>query len=396
MIRIRVAFALSAVTIALTGCAVSGTPVAGEIDVRKLEVGTFAVEKRSHDEKAGSAGPLVEGMRMSGAVPPTVRIDPSMSYGRGSTVIPSVERALDFIANVSRPVLENRKFVTGYVTLGADRADPDGSKRPGADATAITTAVLRFPDSASATLAARELEDVDLAVSPDNRKLASTKYPEAYVHWRPGIPTVGAFHAHKEFVISLFVQRPRADADDLVSWIDMSLEASLAQLAKFTPTPYDKLADLPVDPDGLLARAVVEDTTETEPDQSTFAVYSPEHIVSRVDDETARERLLEAAGADRYALVEGGAIARVRDQAGAEALMQGFIDSAEHYDSVPAPTDVPGAKCFELNSKGDSDVDSEYRCYVPYKRYLAIVGAEQESEIRQKVAAQYALLANSL
>ncbi|MFE9787900.1 hypothetical protein ACFYO7_21230 [Nocardia salmonicida] len=394
--KFRIALALCGALITLTGCAVSGTAVAGEPDVRGLETGTFATDRHTYTDTAGNRGAIVEGARMSAAVVPALRIDPSLSHGRGGVVIPDIEGALDFIANVSKPVLENRKFVTGYVALGADRADPDGKTRPGPDATALTTALLRFPTASAATLAARELEEVDLAVSPDNRKLTSTEYPDAYLHWRPGVPTIGAFLAHKEFVISLFIQRPRADATDLTAWIDKNLAAELAQLAEFDPTPAEKIADLPVDPAGLLARAVVDDRSAMHPGQYSFASYAPDHLINKAADLTARQNLITATGVEAHAVVEGGAVTLVRDQSAGQSLMQGLIDSAGHYDPITAPADVPTSTCLKLNDNGNKEDDYVYRCYVAYKRYLAMVSADGEPEVRQKITAQYALLANSL
>ncbi|MGW6698601.1 DUF7373 family lipoprotein, partial [Nocardia sp. NPDC055049] len=392
----RRARAWGGVLIVVAGCAVSATPVAAEPDVRGLETGTFATDRHAYTDTAGDRGAIVEGARMSAAVVPAVRIDPSLSHGRGGVIVPDIERALDFVANVSKPVLENRKFVTGYVALGADKADPDGQTRPGPDATALTTALFRFPTAAAATLAARELEDVDLAVSPDNRKLASTEYPDAYLHWRPGVPTIGAFLAHEEFVISLFIQRPRADAADLTSWVDKNLAAELAQLAKFDPTPTEKISDLPVDPAGLLARAVVDDRAAMRPGQYSFASYAPEHLVNKAANLTTRQNLVDATGVEAHAVVEGGSVTRVRDQSAAQSLMQGLIDSAGHYDPITAPADVPTATCLKLNDNGNKEDDYVYRCYVAYKRYLAMVSADGEPEVRQKITAQYALLANSL
>ena len=316
--RIRIALAWGGALIVLSGCAVSGTPVAGEPDVRGLETGTFATDRHSYTDTAGDRGALVEGARMSAAVVPAVRIDPSLSHGRGGVVVPDIERALDFVANVSKPVLENRKFVTGYVALGADRADPDGQTRPGPDAT------------------------------------------------------------------------------DLTAWVDKNLAAELAQLAKFDPTPTEKISDLPVDPAGLLARAVVDDRSTMRPGQFSFASYAPQHLVNKAADLTARQNLVDATGVDAHAVVEGGAVTRVRDQSAAQSLMRGLIDSAGHYDPITAPADVPTATCLKLNDNGNKEDDYVYRCYVAYKRYLAMVSADGEPEVRQKITAQYALLANSL
>ncbi|MEU4342702.1 hypothetical protein AB0H00_15760 [Nocardia sp. NPDC023852] len=395
----RIAFTAYCLTWAglLAGCAsVQGTPTPGEIDVRKLEVGTYPVDRHQYNQDSAGKGALLEGMRMSDAVVPTVRIDPALKVGRGSTVVADAEQALDFVAKVSKPVFDNRKLVVGYAASGADRPDPAGQTNPSSAATAITDAVFRFPDQATAKLAARELEDVDIAVSPENRKLSSKKYPDSHIHWRPGVPTVGAFMAHKEFVISLFIQRPGADGTDLVSWVDKTLAAQVAQLDKFTPTPVNKLDSLQVDPDGLLARVAVADHKSRSPDPTTFAVYGADHTVHRADDEAAHLRLVEDAGVDHTAIVDDSYVARTRDAAAAQELATGLLESeSAHYDTLGAPKDVPGAKCLQLNSNGDPKREYKYRCYVAYKRYVGVVTSDKEPDVRQKVAAEYALLANS-
>ncbi|MGY1944909.1 DUF7373 family lipoprotein [Nocardia asiatica] len=395
----RIALTASCLALAgmLTGCAgVQGTPTAGEIDVRMLEVGTYPVDKHEYSQESGGKGALLEGMRMSDAVVPTVRIDPALKYGRGSTVVVDAEQALDFVAKVSKPVFDNRKLVVGYAASGADRPDPAGQTNPSPEATAVTNVVFRFPDESTAKLAARELEDVDIAVSPDNRKLTSTEFADAFIHWRPGVANVGAFMAHKEFVISLFIQRPTADGDDLVKWIDKTLAAEVAQLDKFTATPMNKLDTLKVDPDDLLARVAVADRKNRAPDPAAFAVYGGYHTVHRADDESTHLRLIEEAGVDHIGLVDDSYVARTRDAAAAQKLLTGLQESeGAHYDPISAPKDVPGAKCLQLNSKGDPDREYKYRCYVAYKRYVGVVTSDKEPDVRQKVAAEYALLANS-
>ncbi|MEV6431570.1 hypothetical protein [Nocardia sp. NPDC051463] len=400
MVRIsRIALAAACIGLAgvVTGCSVPGTPTAGELDVRKLEVGAYQVDRHKYPQDAGSNGALLEGMRMSEVVVPTVRVDPALNYGRGSTLIATAEDAIDFLANVSKPILENRKMVVGYAAIGADRPDPPGQKRPAPEATAVTNVVLRFPDEAAAKLAARELEDTDLAVSPDNRKLQSTKFPDSYNHWRPGVPSIGTFMAYKEFVISLFVQRPKADGPDLLSWVEKTLAAQTSALDKFQATPQNKLSTLKVDPDGLLARVAVADRKSHTPDSAGFAIYGANFMISSSEDEGVRKRLVEETGVDRVAVVDASSVTRVRDSAAAEKLITGLISSAgSQFDPIGAPNDVPGAKCLKLNSKGDPDREYKYRCYVAYKQYVGVVTSDKEPDVRQKVAAQYALLANSL
>ncbi|WP_405167202.1 hypothetical protein OG203_20195 [Nocardia sp. NBC_01499] len=382
----------------LTGCGgLHGTATAGEIDVRQLEVGTYAVDRHQYNQDPGDKAALLEGMRMSDAVVPTVQIDPSLGVGRGSTVVADADQALDFVAKTSKPIFDNRKLITGYAASGADQPDPAGQTNPAPNATAVTDAVFRFPDPATAKLAARELEDVDIAISPDNRKLPSTAYPDAYIHWRPGIPTVGTFMAYKEFVISLFIQRPTADSADLVGWVDKTLAAEVPQLDKFQATPQDQIKDLKVDPEGLLARVAVSDRNNRTPDAATFAIFGPHHMVNRAEDESAHLRLVDDAGVDRQAVADDSYVARARDTAAARKLDDGLMDSeGAHYDSLPAPKDVPDAKCLQLNGTGNPDREYKFRCYVSYKRYVGVVTSDKEPDVRQKVAAEYALLANSL
>ncbi|MEV6273855.1 hypothetical protein [Nocardia sp. NPDC051832] len=401
MVRMsRVAIGAASLLVAgmLTACSgVAGTPTAGELDVRTLEVGPYPVDRHKYDQNAGGKGALLEGMRMADTVPPTVKVDSSLIHGRGNTVFTDTETAIDFLANVSKPILENRKMIAGYAASGADKADPEGTTRPAAGTTALTTVVLRFPDESAAKNAAKELEDADIGVSPDNRKLLSTKYPDAFVHWRPGIANAGAFYAHKSFVISLFVARPRADSTDLVSWVDKTLAVQIPILDGFQATPADKLDSLKVDPDGLLARVAVQDRKEHTPDPQKFSIYGPNHFIHDSDDEARAAKLLEETGVDKSANVSASTVFRARDDAAAQQLVPGLITEAgDKFDSINAPEDVPGAKCLRLNSKGDSQREYKYRCYVPYKRYVGLVTSDKESDVRQKVAAQYALLANSL
>ncbi|MEU4841063.1 DUF7373 family lipoprotein [Nocardia testacea] len=402
MVRISRASTVTAVVAlvaaALSGCgSLAGTPVPGEIDVRTLAVGDFPVDKFSYPAEAGDNGPMLEGIRMSEAVVTSSQVDPSLKYGRGSKVLPDTATAIDFLANVSEPVLKNRRMVVGYAASGADRDDPEGQTRPDADATAITVVALRFPDTSAATKAAKELEDADIGVSPDNRRLKSEKHPGALLHWRPGIANIGAFLAHDEFVISLFVQRPKADSADLVSWVDKTLTAQLAQLGRFRPTPIADIPDLRVDPEDLLSRVVVADREGQVPDPDKFAVYGRNYLINSADDQPARARLLDESGFEATAYADGSSVARVREPAGAPILVDGFVESTgAAYDDHPAPAGIPGAKCLQLNDKGDPQHQYRFRCFVPYKRYVGVVSSDSPTEIEQKTAAQYALLANSL
>ncbi|MEV6069741.1 hypothetical protein AB0L82_24605 [Nocardia sp. NPDC052001] len=393
--RALFAACVSLTALLLTACSVSGTATPGEIDVRKLEVGGYPVDRHTYAQDAGSNGPLLEGFRMSEAVVPTVKIDPSLVYGGGGRATTDTADATKVgLAATSQPVLDRNHLITAFAASGADQ--PGGPTQKGG--TSVTNMVMRFSDDKTAKTAARELEDADFGVAPDlNKKLALSQYPDAFIHWRPGIATIGAFLPYKQYVVSLFIERPTADQQDLLSWVRKTFDAQVPVLDHFTPTPEANLTSLKVDPNDLLARAVIKDRNGHVPDPKQFAVYGGTKIVHNANNETKIQQAVTDSGADALATVGEAWLIRARDDAGAQALMPALLaDETDHYDSVAAPNDVPGAKCVQLNSKGDTDSEFKNRCYVVYKRYIGVVSSDDEPDVRQKIAAQYALLANSL
>lgn len=376
----------------LTGCATQGKPSAAEMDVRKLDVGKYAVDRHSYGAAAPGQGPILEGMRMSRALAPAIRIDPSLRYGDGSRVVRDSADATDhhLLAAVSKPVLDRDRMVVGYVGSGSDK--PDTADK---SATVVTDVMLRFPDESTAHQAAKDLEDADFGVAPDvNRKLSVPAYPDAYVHYRPGVPSVGAFLAYKQFVISLYIQRPKSEEADLQDWVRKSYDAEVAALKGFQPTEMNALDSLPVDPGGLLARAVVAQRDQRAPDPDVFAVYGSPAFVSTSSDEAARQRLVDDTGNDAIAVADTSSVLRVRDAAAGTRLLDGLAASAgQPYAPADPPKNIPGAKCV---SSSKPLGDSIFRCYVGYGRYVEVVTAPDRADADHRAAAAYALLANSL
>jgi hypothetical protein len=397
-IRTPLALAGVAAVALLSGCGMAGTAVPGEIDVRTLDVGQYPVDRHHYDQTGGAKGALLEGMRMSAAVVPTIHIDPSLNVGQGGRVIvDSRDATAHLLAGVSRPALDRNKLLTGYVTAGADRPDAPGADGPGPGSTAVTTLVLRFPDADAAKQAATQLEDSDFGVAPDlNRKLSLPQYPSAYIHYRPGVASIGTFMAQKEFVISLFIQRPSADQNDLLDWVHKTLDAQVPALDRFQATPPDRINALPADPEGLLARTVVRDRSDRVPDPDKFAFYGAPAMVDISGDETTRQRLVDDTGLDGLAVADGSSVLRVKDSAAAGRLIDGLVASAgPEYDPWTAPATIPGVKCLQLNARGDAAHENRFRCYVPYHRYVQVIGSDDATDIRHLVAAAYALLANN-
>ncbi|MEC3916691.1 DUF7373 family lipoprotein [Nocardia sp. CDC160] len=389
--RVATAITCLALTALLAGCGKSGTAVPGEMDVRTLDTGTYPVNRYTYDSNNGGKGNTLEGMRMAAAVAPTVNVDSSLNIGRGGVVLSTVDDVVNVshLSSAVKNVLSNRGFITGYAASGSDRTDINDQPDP--KGTTITTRVLRFPTVDSAKLAARELEDADFNVALNvNQKLTLPDYPDAYAHWRPGVPNIGVTMARKDFVISLFIIRPSADQKDLLSWAKKTLDADVPMVDAFQETPADKIAGLPVDPDRMLARTLVSDRDNLTPDQDNFAVFPGNWQVLFADDMGYWVKLVADTGADETASADGNFVTRVRDAKAGEDYVTRMISNLQE-TAAPAPDKVPDTKCVHRQSD-----KTPSRCYVRYKRYVGVVGGTSDSDAQKKAAAQYALLANSL
>ncbi|MEU1429938.1 hypothetical protein ABZ412_22945 [Nocardia sp. NPDC005746] len=375
-----------------SGCGRSGTAVPGELDVRTLDTGTYPVNRYTYDRNNGGKGATLEGIRMTAAVAPAVKIDPALNIGRGGAVLASVDDVLNVshLASAVKNVLVNRGFVAGFAASGSDREDVNDNPDP--NGTTITTRVLRFPTADAAKLAARELEDADFTVALNiNQKLTLPDYPDAYAHWRPGVPTIGVAMAHKDFVISLFILRPTADLQSLLSWSKKTLDAEIPVLDAFAATPNDQIAQLPVDPDRLLARTLVMDRDHRTVDPDKFAVFPANWLVLPSDDLGFWTKLVADTGASEMSVADGSFVIRVRDtQAGAD-LMAGMIRNLQETTTTAVDDKVPDSQCVHRSSDKKPS-----RCYVRYKQYVGVADGANDAEAKKKAVAQYALLANSL
>lgn len=382
----------------LAGCGRSGHPVAAEMDVRTLNVGGMAVDRFHYDTGAGGHGDVLEGIRMAAALAPSLAIDQSLNVGRGSFVHTDVEDLVkyDGLPNLAKPILRSHGFIVAFAASGSDRPDPKGSEHADPNANQVSMVLMRFPDGDSAKLAAREFEDQDFAVAlQQNQRVTIAEYPDALAHYRPGVNTIGVRMARKDFVLSLFATRPSPDLRDLQSLAKRTLDAEVPAIDAFQATPTDKLDTLKPDPDGLLARLITDKRDAGRaPEPDTFAVYHTNWILDAVRDQATRKALLEKTGTEAIGFVDANEIYRVRDLAAGNDLVNGFLSSlGGDFATDRAPDKVPNTRCGHWT---DSSADDTYRCFVGYRRYVAVVYAPDLAAAHRKATAEYALLANSL
>lgn len=391
---------LGALAVVLVGCAsVDGAATAGEIDVRTLEVGSYTtVPADLEATHKPTDGPILEGLRMAGAVVLPHEVDAALTHNWGTDVLDTPRRAADAsaISNVNIPALERHRMIVGFDVAEGSRAFDKATPAIDTDARVTRIVLLRFPGAETAAAAARDLAATDFGVSPENQPVAIPGYPAAHAHWRPGIKTIGATFANGEVVVSLFLQHPTPDVDALARRVAAVLDAQKPLLDTFVPTAPDRIAELPRDPDGLLRRTLIPGPANQQIAISSreFAAWPGRASLHYRPTEPAElAAAWDRGGVDSVANSYTTTLFRFRDDDAAAAFggtWQDTLSAAAH--PVAGPDRVPGARCAERRA---GSAPAVVRCYVSYRRYGAFVSGPAAAGVRQQAAAQYALLANA-
>jgi hypothetical protein len=316
--------------------------------------------------------------------------------------------ASDVASNISMtgqavvaPVLAKYGMVSGRLLMANNtKVDSSSSVRPAQDVKTVLIMLVRFRDATAAKNAAIEMDAADFAVSPENVPVPVTKYPTAHGHWRPTNPSMASTLAHNDFVIHVLVTNPTPNLETLTGMVEKTFDQEIPALDRFAPTPVDRIAKLPKDPDGLLGR-LVDLTPGIEPTLSTtVASYGPNGARQVQNEREMKDRAYENAGVDQAALwidpkLGGSSLLRARDRDAAIKLMGEEIATDVDIDRpVGGVKGLADSKCFAL--KPDSSTDApglQFECYVQYDRYVAGTYSGDQADGRQRAAAQYALLA---
>ncbi|QIS06373.1 hypothetical protein F5X71_32310 [Nocardia brasiliensis] len=382
---------------ALCGCGgVSGTALPGEADTRKLDVGGYPT---AVPRIASSLDPVgyarLEGVRLADAVMSPHEVDEKYSAGASAQVHTGVQTLTSYLAEPVLPVLQQHGFIVGFSTGSADavlpltRATEGSREREG-----LTVTVLRFPDKDAAKSAAAEMNAVDFGLSPDNAAVRLPKYPGSGAHWRPAVPTLGSTTAHGVFVISTLADARTTDLDRLIGITQKYLDAELPTLDRFTPTPTNQFGKLQQDPDRVLTRTLHPAGTVDPPDGQGEVVLSLRAYLNYILDQSGRYPVLRRAGVDRVAMTPSVFVFRTRDAAAAQRFVTESVELDNPADrrAFDPPEDVPDARCLQSYNVTKS---AQFRCFVAYHEYAALIIGQQLLDTQQRAAAQYALFANT-
>jgi hypothetical protein len=394
--RRRAAAVLATAAALQTSCstAVDGSPVTaaggpppGTVDIALLDVGNYPTRPSAPLGTAGTPeiGAIVEGQRMANYVTGPWEVDPTLiGHYADSAVVLKNAGALDFILPDALAAVGFRhNFVTGFYT-----------SRDATDGKMLRNAVLRFPDPPAAAAAATEFgaaAATEAVLTPPVTPAPIPGHPEAasFSHALErdqdvSLTVVRAFMARGPYVL---VQTAEAtDGSEAAGLIAKTLDLQGPLIDRFKPTDPAKLAELPIDPTGLLARTLPINIDDASVTQRT--VYEPRGALQLQTDPVRSAALFDKTGMIRQANATT-TVYEARDAQGAQGIADGFFSEVSATGTPANPVkQLPDSRCLDV-SKGPA---ANFYCLATADRYAIEAQSAQLRDAQQRTAAQYAML----
>ncbi|TLF65530.1 hypothetical protein FEK33_19690 [Nocardia asteroides NBRC 15531] len=374
-----------------SACGSQGTQ--SSIDIDRLDTGNFATSPIDIETlRTPTSGVVREAIRIGEATPLAMEYDARFGYA-------PIQPARSNRVTLEEPPyfngtgIESKQFaveVPGLVAgwrMYANRRDELGQGR------SIETFTLRFKDSHLAKNAAEKLMlrsegEVFDGFEDHPGVLAKITQTDSL-----GVTTLRAFHAVNDMLVAILISDPVSrpfDPIENTQIVQRYLDRQLALLKEFTATPIADLDKLPLDTEGLLAK-----TLRRDPPRPGAAVYPAHAALGLAERPAALSAAFADSGVD-YVAISGATIYRARDEAAAArlivALEKGAFNARGLVDAA-GPENLPVAHCYELDPNLEMTGVNSPRCIAPVGRYaISVVGANLQ-EVRQRISAQYKLLA---
>lgn len=412
--------AVLAAALMLTGCGdtISGTPRAGEIDVRNLSVGRYPIDPLDSLVEYGHSydnGKNLAATRLANHVALGIDIDPHLKFGAGAAAITRDYDLSPPLSAVGAAAAQKNHVIFGFASGSMD-IRPSGPTYSLPNATLLTLTVLQFPSDDDADHAAADIEEADFSGNPgQNIHVQLGKYSTAHSHAQSDTEALESTVAHGQYVVNAFAQIPGGDPNGLKSLTEKAFDKQSELLDSLPPLSPVEVIKLDIDTDGMLRR-LLNPNRSWEPDAESLASFDLRGFLQfQVEPGSDRDLYnslhIEKIGvASSYWRTAGGYTHQglpygflsgvLKNLYGDTLYRSPDITSARDAwtkilnapDSRMAPKDVPDAKCAQLPTTVDM---KNFTCAVRYRQYIGLVWSNQLEDAQQRAAAQYALLANS-
>lgn len=398
-------FAGAAALVVLTGCTqviegaaarAPGGPAPGEVDPTLLDPGNYPTEPQPALGAAGSpkVGARVEAARMSSAVVGPWEVDDRLDDSKLPNGIISFPDGLGaLLAPQVAEAAARNQFVTAFVS---NRADGDNEE-------ALLLAVLRFADDQAASTAAREMQEAALipqdpeSFLPTSQPTTIPGHPETLASWsetnfpaRGPTTSVQLMTPRGPFVLYQWA-RTGENLDAVTARAATALDQQIPRIDEFAPTEVNALADLPVDPSGLLARTLPapKDFPALQPNGLTFNRAGALHFQSEPLSATT---LFDQTRMDEWAY-GGISVYQAGDEKGADQIVGQFVAESQDQSGMDKADPVPNFPGSHCNRRQDGEgAVVMFTCFAAADRYAFEATSAQLVDAQQQVAAQYLML----
>jgi hypothetical protein len=354
------------------------------VDPKLLDVGNYPTVPFPSLGAAGSpeAGALADAKQMADFVVGPWEIDESViNPYLDSFYVINGAAALQQLGPESVAAAAGRHgFINGFA-----------SERQATDKIVLVNAVLRFPDPAAAAAASTDMGDAAATfpiagVTPT--VVAIPGHPDSVASTYPFTPhgsdqtraTIRSFTPHGPYVLMQFVQTIDG-VDHAAALVAKTIDAQGPSIDHFKAADPGALGAIPLDPTGLLARALPATMGAT----AKNAVYDIRGAAHFQSDPIASTKLFKDNGVTEVAMAKTN-VYQAKDAPGALAITDAFgmevtAEGTKAADPVPA---LPHSHCMGF-PKG-------FYCVAPAGRYAIEARGEQLRDVQQQVAAQYVIL----
>jgi hypothetical protein len=349
----------------------------------QLQPGKYPTAPHAVPPTAGTAaaGAIADAQRLASHVVGPWAVDPALTQAIVAPVL-----LLDKAATLGQlgpksiaQAAESHRFVNGFA-----------STRNSAEKVILLNAVLQFASPDDANQAATDMNSAatatavkggipkPLAIAGHPETLASTYQVEGGGRQRT---SVRAFTPAGPFVLMQFAQDPTGQ-DSTGTLVAKSVDAQRAKLEGFKPVDAGALADVPLDPSGLLAMTLMS------PSQSPTknAEYLADAALHFQMDPNASAKTFKDNGITEVAMGLTN-VFRAADPWAAVAVVNTFAnevgEGAQPADAVPG---LPLSKCASV-AQG-----KQFYCVAPAGDYAVEAYANDLQDAHEQVAAQYILL----
>ncbi|MFE3188689.1 hypothetical protein ACFXHA_06740 [Nocardia sp. NPDC059240] len=400
LLRATAAATLAFCALASSGCgSESRAAEAKPLDLSKLDVGSYPTKPQDPTSTdPATRGRVIEALRLADAMPLAFEIDPALTEYVGGTHVFLKANSFAGYLNVDHFDSDTTGFISGFAAAAASSRESGHYS--------LNNSVMIFDSDLAATNAAAALARSGLNLSsaksagiqPDSVPLQSNQHPAAQIVWSAHEQTFASWYPTGRYIIFTLILQPESSylqnywnaAPDPAPFAlaDKAIDVTAGRLKSFQPTPPDKLAGLPLDPDGMLRLTLPR--PEGDQTANAFTGTLDAHGALYDEDDPVKRALFDKTGVDNVSYGAGQLI-RTRDADSA----QSYFDAAfadRYHRPIDAPPGIPNARCVKYH--GPDTHQFPFTCHVTFGRYVASVWSQQQQDVYQRISAQYAILAN--